>query len=109
MAKTIKYKIESSIIHYDMGKELILDENGNIIIDEDTKEPLYKEVIQEITETFLSEVSIECPTQKSLDANLPMVQSKAYNGEYTIEGEFDPAEEEPTTEEILNTLLGVNE
>lgn len=108
MAKTIKYKTESSFTYYDMGKEPILDEDGNIVIDDDTNEPLYKDAIQEKTETFLSEISIECPTQESLDANLPMVQSEAYNGEYTIEGEFDPVDENPTTEEILDVLLGVN-
>ena len=43
------------------------------------------------------------------EANEEMAKREAYNGEYTIEddGQPDPIAE-PTADDVLNTLLGVN-
>jgi hypothetical protein len=86
-----------------------LDENGEPVV-EITYEPVLVEETRQEIEVVLNDVSIACSTQKSLDANLPVAQKEAYNGEYAIEGEFDPEpEEEPTTDDVLNALLGVTE
>ena len=44
------------------------------------------------------------------EANEELAKREAYNGEYTIEddGELEP-EPEPSTDEVLNALLGVRE
>lgn len=44
------------------------------------------------------------------EVNEEIVKREAYNGEYTIEddGELEP-EPEPSTDEVLNALLGVSE
>lgn len=36
-------------------------------------------------EVLLTGVAIKCPTEASLQANLPIAEREAYNGEYTIE------------------------
>ena len=108
MAKIISYKIQNERIEYENISVPTFDEQGEIIIDDETNQPIYHDEVQEKKEKYFQNVSVECLTQESLDANLPMVQSEAYNGEYTIKGEFDPVDEEPTTEEILDVLLGVN-
>lgn len=56
-----------------------------------------------------TEMMFSCSTQIAFDAIMPIVLREAYNGEYTVEGEFDPVPEEATTDEILNILLGVSE
>lgn len=109
MAKVVLYKIQSEHTEYEVVLVPTLDDQGKVIIDDETNQPIYHEEVQEKKKTYFYDASVECPTQESLDANLPMVQSEAYNGEYTIEGEFDPVDENPTTEQILDVLLGVNE
>ena len=49
----------------------------------------------DIEQIFL-EKSIECATQAQYDANLPIVLAEAYNGEYTVEGEFEDESTEPS-------------
>ena len=48
-------------------------------------------------------------TADSLSANEEIAKKEAYNGEYTIvdDGQPDPVAE-PSTDDILNALLGVN-
>lgn len=91
--KIIKYKILSCTIN--TGTEA---------------DPSYEDV--------LLDVKIMCETQKQLDANLPMVEKNAYNGEYTIEDDGQPEPEPKQTpeeriaelEEALALLLsGVTE
>ena len=42
--------------------------------------------------------------------NIELVKQIAYNGEYTIEDDGEPEpEQEPSTDEVLNALLGVSE
>lgn len=86
----------------------VLDENGEPVV-EITYEPVLVEETRQEIELVLNDVSIACPTQKSLDANLPVAQREAYNGEYTIDGEFDPEPDTTTTDDVLNALLGVTE
>lgn len=44
------------------------------------------------------------------ESNLAIAQAEAYNGEYTIEDDGEPEPEtEPSTDEVLNALLGVSE
>lgn len=55
----------------------------------------------------LTPCEIYCATQAQYDTNLPVVLKEAHNGEYTVEGEFEKVVEEPTTDDVLNALLGV--
>lgn len=77
----------------------------------------YKILSNESTEDnpILLEAEIHCKNQTQLDANLPIAEAEAYNGEYIIE---DDGVEEPITdaeriaelEEALYMLLnGVTE
>ena len=44
------------------------------------------------------------------EANEEIAKREAYNGEYTIEDDGEPEPEtEPSTDEVLNALLGVSE
>lgn len=44
------------------------------------------------------------------EANEEIAKLEAYNGEYTIENDGESEQEhEPTTDEVLNALLGVSE
>lgn len=57
---------------------------------------------------ILTPMTIECKTQSDLDANYPIAEKEAV-GEIKVIGEFDPEPvAEPTADEILNTMLGVN-
>lgn len=80
--KTIKYKFLSSMVNHGM------EEN-----------PKY--------EPCFMDKELNCPTEADLEANLPIAQAEAYNGEYTIEGEFDPVQDTASTDDVLNALLGV--
>ena len=62
--KIIKYKFLSSMVNY--GPE---------------ENPKY--------EPCFIDKELNCPTEADLEANLPIAQAEAYNGEYPIEGEFD--------------------
>ena len=54
---------------------------------------------------ILTDVSVECGDY-ALEETLNMVESEAYNGEYTVE-EGEAFHDDPSAEDILNTLLGV--
>lgn len=85
----------------------VYDENGEAVV-EITYEPVLVKEEQTEIEIILSDASISCATEEIFNANLPIVQKEAYNGEYTVEGEFDPIPEaEPTADEILDAMLGV--
>ena len=44
------------------------------------------------------------------ETNEEIAKREAYNGEYTIEDDGEPEpEQEPSTDEVLNALLGVSE
>lgn len=43
------------------------------------------------------------------EANEEIARREAYNGQYTIEDDEEIVVAEPTTDEILNALLGVSE
>lgn len=44
------------------------------------------------------------------EANEELAKHEAYNGEYTIEDDGEPEPtQEPTTDDVLNALLGVSE
>ena len=44
------------------------------------------------------------------EANEELAKREAYNGEYTIEDDGEPEPtHEPTTDDVLNALLGVSE
>ena len=44
------------------------------------------------------------------EANEEIAKREAYNGEYTIEDDGEPEPtQEPTTDDVLNALLGVSE
>lgn len=81
----------------------VYDENGEPVV-EITYEPvLVKEERTEI-EIVLTDASISCATEEIFNANLPMVQKEAYNGEYAVEGEFDPEPEAPTGDSVWDEL-----
>lgn len=60
-------------------------------------------------EQVLLDKVIECETQAQLDANYPIAGKEAYQGKVDVTGEFEPVPvAEPTADEILNAMLGVN-
>lgn len=92
MAKIIKYQLMTEVKNtYQIPMEEV--EKG------------YEEK-EEITQIF-SDVEIKC-NASNFDSNYAIAEKEAYNGEITVEddGEPDPSIE-PTTDEILNALLGV--
>ena len=92
---------------FDTDGNPVVDENGDLVY-ETVLEPVLVDEVRQETEVVLKKASISCPTEEVFNANLPMVQEVAYNGEYTVEGEFDPQPaEEPTADEVLNAMLGV--
>ena len=101
MAKIIKYQRASEMTHPVVVKVPQLDEEGNLI--------LVEEIRQEVERIFTA-ASIKCDTEAIFQANLPIAQAEAYNGEYTIEddGEPEPVAQE-TTDDVLDALLGVTE
>ena len=60
----------------------------------------------DIVQTF-NAVELRCQDDK-LEANLSIAKSEAYNGEVTVE-DIPDIETEPTTDNVLNALLGVSE
>jgi hypothetical protein len=60
-----------------------------------------------LSEEILIDKEFRCP-ESSLEANVEVAKSEAYNGEYTIEddGQPDP-ETEVSTDDVLNAMLGV--
>ena len=52
-------------------------------------------------------VELRCQDDR-LEANLFIAKSEAYNGEVTVE-DIPDIETEPTTDDVLNALLGVSE
>lgn len=58
-------------------------------------EPVWEDIITESTMPYS-------------DMNLETAKEFAYNGEYTVEDDGKPEPlNEPTTDEVLNTMLGV--
>ena len=61
----------------------------------------------DIEQVFESK-EVRCRTEESFQRVLPMVEQEAYNGEYTVEDDGQPAPVvEPTTDELINIMLGV--
>ena len=60
----------------------------------------------DIVQTF-NAVELRCQDDR-LEANLSIAKSEAYNGEVTVE-DIPDIETEPTTDNVLNALLGVSE
>ena len=59
------------------------------------------------TEEILIDKEFRCP-ESSLEANVEVAKSEAYNGEYTIEDDGQPEPEaEASTDDVLNAMLGV--
>lgn len=85
----------------------VLDENGEPIV-EVTYEPVIVEETRQEIEIVFTNATIKCSTEASFQENLPIAEREAYNGEVVVEGEFDPEPSvEPTTDDVLNALLGV--
>lgn len=85
----------------------VCDENGEPVV-EVTYEPVMVEETRQEVEVVLTDAAIKCSTEASFQANLLIAESEAYNGEIVVEGEFDPEPlVEPTTDDVLNALLGV--
>lgn len=57
-------------------------------------------------EDFIIGKEIHC-TADNLQANEAIAQKEAYNGEYTIEDDGQPEPDTTSTDDVLNTLLGV--
>ena len=54
--------------------------------------------------------SFSCKEMGWTEANEELAKREAYNGEYTIEDDGEPEPtQEPTTDDVLNALLGVIE
>lgn len=80
MAKVIRYQIVMAEI--DRGTE----ENPDI-------------------EKSLFDKEILCPNEAAFQANLPIAQREAYNGEYTIEDDGVEETAEPTAQEDTDAML----
>jgi hypothetical protein len=122
--KIIKYQLMNEIIHetvvpverVDENGELVyeevpvLDEYGQPVFDEDGNPIMESKVVidyetkQEIEQIF-SACEIQC-SDETFEANYAIALKEAYNGEVTVEEVADP-ETEPTTDELLNAMLGV--
>lgn len=50
---------------------------------------------------------IVCGSETALQANLPIAQMEAHNGEYTIEDDGETEPDTVSTDDVLNALLGV--
>lgn len=63
----------------------------------------------EIEQIFLDKY-IECKTKSSYDANYPIAEMEAIPGtlDPDPDGEFEPEPDTATTDDVLNSLLGVN-
>lgn len=84
------------IIKYKMMTEV-----KNTYLDMDGKET------EEVTQIF-SDVKIRC-TEANFAANYAIAEKEAY-GEITVEDDGEPEPvQEPSTDDILNALLGVTE
>ena len=65
----------------------------------------YEEKVE--VEQIFSDVEIRC-TEANFEANYAIAEKEAYNGVITVEDDGEPEPvAEPTTEDILNALLGV--
>lgn len=56
----------------------------------------------------ISTVTVECPTQAVLDANYPIAENEAIPGSIEVTGEFEPEQDNASTDDVLNALLGVS-
>jgi hypothetical protein len=110
---------EVTVPVYDDFGQPLLDENGEPITDvitrpvydencepvvEITYEPVLVDETRQEIEVVLTDAVIVCPTEEVLNANLPIAQKEAYNGEYTVEGEFDPEPETPSGDSVWDEL-----
>lgn len=60
-----------------------------------------------LSEEILIDKELRCP-ESSLEANVEVAKSEAYNGEYTIEDDGQPEPEtEVSTDDVLDAMLGV--
>ena len=122
MAKIIKYQLMTEVkntyqipiteeVEKTVQKESPIGPDGSIL-DVYVTESITETVVtgyeekEEVTQIF-SDVEIRC-TEANFAANYAIAEKEAYNGEITVEddGEPDPVQE-PTTDDILNALLGV--
>lgn len=82
----------------------VYDENGEPVV-EITYEPVFVKEERTEFEIVLMAASIICATEEIFNANLPIVQKEAYNGEYAVDGEFDPIPDpEPQEESVWDEL-----
>lgn len=51
---------------------------------------------------------IICKTRAQFDANYPIAEKEAIPGSIEITGEFDPEQDNASTDDVLNALLGVS-
>ena len=81
MAKIIKYQYA-----YEVFKEELVQIP---YYDEEAQQIYYIEKYEPKIHLEFSDMSLICPTEEGFYTNLLIAQREAYNGEYTIEGEFD--------------------
>lgn len=58
-------------------------------------------------EQILLEKSIHCSTQEQFDVNYPVAEKEAIAGTIEVSGEFDTEQDNASTDDVLNALLGV--
>lgn len=58
-------------------------------------------------EQIILDKAIECPNQASYDASYPIAEKEAIPGTIEVSGEFDPEQDNASTDDVLNALLGV--
>lgn len=58
-------------------------------------------------ERIVLEKAITCPTLTAYAANYPIAEKEAIPGTIEVSGEFDPEQDNASTDDVLNALLGV--
>lgn len=81
----------------------VYDENGEPVV-EISREPVMVDETRREVEVILNDASIECKNQASFDANYPIAEKEAWNGEISVEGEFDPEPENPAGDSVWDEL-----
>ena len=125
--KILKYQMMTEIINetvvpvdrVDENGELVyeevpvLDEYGQPVMDEEGNPVTESKVVidyepKQETEQIFSDCEIHC-SETTFESNYAMAQKEAYNSEVIVEEVVDsePTPTEPTTEDIINAMLGV--
>lgn len=70
---------------------------------------IYNQETKEVEQkSCISTVTVECPTQAAFDVSYPIAEKDAIPGTIEVTGEFDPEQDNASTDDVMNALLGVS-